>query len=227
MTTLPEALAQRLQNFFGARVAVHGEDATLKAVEALVEAESARRGEPDPVSGAFHGLALTQGSLIKREYDLSTHGHWEGWDVGALIVDIKHLIRVNMEHGFAAGDAVLRAVATALQETFPSARVVRIHPDAFAVLLPPSAEVAIEASLEPSTREALARRVPALLGAAKAPALTLDYTVAMLHLTVVKPSHWQVLGPLMWAECERALTLASRGMASGVQRRRVELDAAV
>ncbi len=227
MTTLPEALAQRLQNFFGARVAVHGEDATLKAVEALVEAESARRGEPDPVSGAFHGLALTQGSLIKREYDLSTHGHWEGWDVGAVIVDVKHLIRVNMEHGFAAGDAVLRAVATALQERFPSARVVRIHPDAFAVLLPPSAEVVIEASLEASTREALARRVPELLAAAKVPELSLDYTVAMLHLTVVKPSHWQVLGPLLWAECERALTLASRGMASGVQRRRVELDAAV
>ncbi len=227
MSEIPDELAQRLRNFFGARVAVHGADATVKAIEALVEAESARRGEPDPVSGAFHGLALTQGSLIKREYDLSTHGHWDGWEVGAVIVDVKALIRVNMEHGFAAGDAVLRAVATALGERFPTARVVRIHPDAFAVLLPPSAEVAVDASLEPSVREALARRVPELLAQAKAPELALDYSVALLHLTIVKPSHWQVLGPLLWAECERALTLASRGMTSGLQRRRVELDAAV
>ncbi len=218
MAQLPDELAARVRAFFGARVEVHGEAATTKAVEALADAEAARRGEPDPVSGALHGLALTQGSLMKREYDLSTHGHHEGWDVGAVIVDIQRLIRVNMAHGFAAGDAALRQVAQTLMNTFPTARVVRQHPDAFCVLLPPSAEVPLTSELRAQTLEALRTEGPA----------GLDYTVALLQLTLQKPSHWQVLGPLIWAECERALTQVSRGHpGEQILRRVLQLDAAI
>jgi GGDEF domain-containing protein len=227
MAEIPDALAVRMRALFGARVEAHGEHATRKALEALVDAEAARRGEPDPVSGAVHALALTHGALMKKEYDLSTHGHHAGWEVGALVVDIKALIRVNLAHGFPAGDAVLRAVARALEALLPTGKVVRLHPDAFAVLLPPSSEVVVEADLEPRARQALGAQVPALLAEAGGPQVSLDYTVALLALTLVKPSHWQVLGPLIWAECERALSQAGRGVARGIQCRRIDLDGAV
>ena len=54
-------------------------------VDQLVETELHRRGSPDK-SGAFHALSLNQGSLLREEYDLSTHGHSDGWLIGALLV---------------------------------------------------------------------------------------------------------------------------------------------
>lgn len=202
-------------------------EAEAREFEALREAERYRRGEPDAKSGAFHVWALTQGSLLKQEYDLSTHGHYDGWVIGALVVDIQRLIAVNQEHGFATGDAVLRAVASTLSERWPRAKVVRIHADAFAVLLPPSAEVALSDALIDEAKAALAQGVPRALERAGKPALELGYHVAMVELTVVSPSHWQVLGPLVWAECERAHVLGRTGQAQGMQKRRVELDAAI
>lgn len=193
------------------------ERALRVTLDALLQAEQFRRGERDPVSGAFHVFALTQGSLLRQEYDLSTHGHYEGWDIGAVIVDIQRLILVNQEHGFPTGDAVLRSTAQALEQAFPSGKTVRIHGDAFAVLLPPSAERAMDAALEATTLESLKGRAPVEIG----------FSVSLLKLTFVKPSHWQVLGPLVWAECERALVMRSRGQASGIQLRRIELDAAI
>ncbi len=49
----------------------------------------------------------------------------------------------------------------------------------------------------------------------------------MLELTLVAPSHWQVLGPLVWAECERALVMEQRSGPLNVQKRHIALDAAV
>src|SRR5262252_9923508 len=43
------------------------------ALRALVESEGCRRGVPDPVSGALHVSALTQGALLRPEFDLSVH----------------------------------------------------------------------------------------------------------------------------------------------------------
>ena len=56
-------------------------------VDELVEAELHRRGMPDAVTGAFHALALKEGQLLKEEFDLNTHGHADGWVLGAVTVD--------------------------------------------------------------------------------------------------------------------------------------------
>lgn len=218
--------AQALISLFGARVQAHGDKAPEVALDALLDAERFRQGSPD-ATGAVHVLALTQGALLRHEYDLSTHGHWDGWEIGAVVVDIQRLILINQEHGFPVGDAALRAVAGTLQETYPSGKVVRIHSDAFAVLLPPSAERVMEVQLDEQTRAALRTGVARRLVDAGGPSLELDYSLALLHLTLARPSHWQVLGPLVWAECERALTLVRTQQMTGVQRRRIELDAAV
>lgn len=195
-------------------------DAASFAVQALLDAERWRRGAADDVSGAFHALALTQGSLLKEEYDLSTHGHQPGWVVGAVIVDIRELTMVNQRHGFEVGDTVLRATAKSLQAFSPQAKVVRIHSDAFAMLLGPMAERQVEPSTAEAVRERLTTEAPKL-----EPSLT--YSIASLELTLVSPSHWQVLGPLVWAECERALVMEQRSGPSGVQKRKVVLDGAV
>jgi hypothetical protein len=41
---------------------------------------------------------------------------------------------------------------------------------------------------------------------------------------VVDPPNWQLLGPLVWAECERALVIARRQPTEDLQQRRVVLD---
>ena len=47
----------------------------------------------------------------------------------------------------------------------------------------------------------------------------------LLELTVHQPSHWQVLGPLLWAEVERAYIMERTGRTHGLQRRHLRLDA--
>jgi len=54
-----------------------------------------------------------------------------------------------------------------------------------------------------------------------------EFTVSALRLTVRDPSHWQVLGPLLWAEIERAHVIARRGLASGIQEREIRLEGGV
>ena len=185
-----------------------------KALVAMIDAEAQRRGEPDAVSGAFHALALTQGALLKEEYDLSTHGHHAGWIIGAAVVDIRELTVVNMNHGFETGDQVLHDTATALHRACPNAKVVRVHSDAFAVLLGPTSQETIAKELTRTLRSGLRQNAR----------LPVEYSVGLLELTVVAPSHWQVLGPLVWAECERALVLARRAPYDGVLKRRLVLD---
>ncbi|MCC6334530.1 MAG: GGDEF domain-containing protein [Myxococcales bacterium] len=182
-------------------------------VDQVVDAELHRRGYPDAVSGAFHALALKDGSLLKEEYDLSTHGHSDGWVLGAVLVDPLEFTVFNMEHGLPAGDAALRAMVEAMKSVCPRAKVVRLHTDGFAVLLGPTADQPLTDALVPATRTALAAKLPGL-----------EFTLSALELTVVDPSHWQVLGPLVWAECERALVIARRAGVTSIQRRRVVLD---
>jgi GGDEF domain-containing protein len=187
---------------------------TDKALIAMIDAEAHRRGERDAISGAFHALALTQGSLLKEEYDLSTHGHHSGWVIGAAVIDIRELTVVNMNHGFETGDQVLHDTATALQRTCPTAKVVRVHSDAFAVLLGPMSDETITAELTRKLRSGLRQNAR----------LSVEYSVGLLELTIAGPSHWQVLGPLVWAECERALVLARRAPYDGVLKRKIVLD---
>jgi GGDEF domain-containing protein len=181
------------------------------------------------------------GSLLEREYDHSLHGH-TGWTVGALVVDVQRLIRFNVRYGFKVGDAVLREVVATLSRVFPMAKIVRTHTDAFAALFPPFSEQRVSESLRERVRAELGASVGRLAEEAEhqlearatapegqhlqppeGPRPEVGFTVAMLELEVHSPSHWQVLGPLVWAEAERALAVERLGEARGVQRRRIDL----
>lgn len=189
------------------------------ALQRLLDEEHARRGVPD-ATGALNPLALTQGTLLKEEFDLSTHAHHAGWTVGALIADVKGMIHVNARHGFPAGDAMLRAVVESLRSQFPGAKVVRLQGDCFAALLVPTSGLSVTEALRESARSRLSADARAALpGGAEAP----DFTLALLELTIEQPTHWQVLGPLVWGELERAYTLEHLGNAGGLQRRRLQL----
>jgi hypothetical protein len=208
------------------RLAALGPGGLGPVVDRVVEAELYRRGVPDPTSGAYHLFALTQGALLKPEYDLSTHAHHPAWTLGAVAVDPISLIGLNQAHGFEAGDWALRELAEGLRELFPRAKRVRVHADAIAALLPPSAEVQMSAELGPRTVAALTERLGAG-GKANGFDWPARFTVALLELQIVQPSSWQVLGPLAWAEVERALTLAKRGAPPVLLRRRIDLQGAI
>lgn len=196
------------------------------ALRALLEAETCRRGGPDPVTGALHVSALTQGALLRPEYDLSVHAH-TGWTAGAVIADVKEMIHLNQEAGFAVGDRFLRAVASGLAAAFPRTPVVRVHTDCFAALLVPSSGQSIEAGHLDRAAGALREGAEAFRAREGAPRTLPGFTVSGLRLTVMDPSHWQVLGPLLWAEIERAHVLARLGVARGIQERELRLDGRV
>jgi GGDEF domain-containing protein len=192
------------------------------ALQALLDAEACRRGAPDPVSGALNVLFLTQGTLLKPEFDISVHAHVP-WEVGLLTVDILEFIRVNQAAGFAKGDAFLRAVASCLLATFPSAHVVRIHTDCFCVLFAPSSQVELEEAQREKARAALARAEADFRKGEPRLTSPVGFTLGLARLRVVDPSHWQVLGPLVWGEAERTHVLARAGKADGILLRTVDL----
>ena len=193
-------------------------------VDQLVDAELHRRGTPDAVTGAIHALALNQGQLLKEEFDLSTHGHSDGWEIGAVLVDPLEFTLFNMRYGFKAGDAALRAMVEGMKEVCPTAKVVRIHTDGFAVLLGPTADQKVSAQFIPRLREVLPVKVAAVTPKDSEPTKPVVFTLGLLELTVVDPPNWQILGPLVWAECERALMIARRMPTEALQRRRVVMD---
>jgi GGDEF domain-containing protein len=196
------------------------------ALSALLDAEACRRGAPDPVSGALNVLFLTQGTLLKPEYDISVHAHVP-WEVGLLTVDVLELIRVNQAAGFATGDRFLRAVASCLGVTFPGAHVVRIHTDCFCVLFAPSSQTALQAQHRTEAKAALAQAVADFRASEPRLPEPLGFTLGLARLRVVDPSHWQVLGPLVWAEAERTHVLARAGKADGILLRSVDLGGRV
>jgi GGDEF domain-containing protein len=189
-------------------------DAVAWLVDQLVDAELHRRGVPDVVSGAIHALALNQGSILKEEFDLSTHGHSDGWVMGAVLIDPLEFTVFNMHHGFPAGDAALRAMVAGMREVAPSSKVVRLHTDGFAMLFGPTADRAVGPELIVRLKDVL----PAKVGK------PIRFTFGLLELSVVDPPNWQLLGPLVWAECERALMIARRQPTEALQRRCVVLD---
>jgi GGDEF domain-containing protein len=197
------------------------EDAPSYLVDALVDAELHRRGQPD-ASGAFHALSLKEGSLLKEEFDLSTHGHADGWLVEAVLVDPLEFMRCSMVHGFEVGDAAFAAMVRALQVSCPTAKVVRIHTDGLAVLLGPTAQIGLKDVALPQLEHQLIDAVSNVLP--DRDQWLPRFTLGQLALTVVDPSHWQVLGPLLWAECERALIVAKRTGQRQVQQRHIELS---
>jgi GGDEF domain-containing protein len=215
---IDEAMATALVSLYP-RLVQRSPEPVKVALQRLLDEEHARRGVPD-ATGALNPLALTQGTLLKEEFDLSTHAHHEGWTLGALIADVKGMIHVNARHGFPAGDSMLRAVVESLRSQFPGAKVLRLQGDNLAVLLVPTSGLTVTEGLREPTRSRLSADARAALPAgAEAP----DFTLALLELTIEQPTHWQVLGPLVWGELERAYTLERMGNAGGLQQRRLKL----
>jgi GGDEF domain-containing protein len=216
MGRMPSTISQRAEKTLLALFpTAHGRpDAASWLVDQMVDAELHRRGQPDAVSGAIHALALNQGSLMKEEFDLSTHGHSDGWVIGAVLIDPLEFTVFNMNHGFPAGDAALKAMVEGMKQVAPTAKIVRIHTDGFAMLFGPTADRAVTPELITQLKDVL----PAKVGK------PIKFTFGMLELTVVDPPNWQLLGPLVWAECERALVIARRQPTEALQQRRVVLD---
>lgn len=202
----------------------HAQEAPRAAAQELIAAEQRRRGQPD-ATGAMHVLALTQGTLLKEEFDLSTHAHHDGWRVGALMVDVKEMIHFNARFGFPAGDALLKGVVASLGAQYPGARIVRFQPDGFAVLLLPTSQLTVREDSAETTRAKLSEDLRSSLPPGASGTDVPGFTVALLELTVHQPSHWQVLGPLLWAEVERAYIMERTGRTHGLQQRRLRLDA--
>ncbi|HLT29464.1 MAG TPA: diguanylate cyclase [Myxococcaceae bacterium] len=220
--TLTDAQSLALTQLFP-QVLVQGENALNRAVEILIEQEQQRRGAVDGKTGAIPVAALLQGSFLKQEYDAGLHFGEEGWRLHGLMVDVKEMTLQNRRLGFERGDALLAAVVATLRSALPGTEVVRLHSDAFAALYLPT--------LGGTPGDDAARRLGSALQEAMVPFTSAEagvgFTIAELSLTIVQPAHWQVIGPLVWSEFERALLLERLGRASGVQRRRVELDAAI
>ncbi len=200
-------------------------DGEALAIEALYDAEVHRRSGPDKVSGAFHRLALTDGNLLKEDFDLSTHAHHSGWTIDVVVVDPVELTLINMRYDFSVGDRVLRELTAGLKVHAPRAKVVRVHSDGFAVIFGPTADQPVDDALISRMKEEVLTRIEKLLPDDGEPKQKLALTTGWLKLTVVQPSHWQVLGPLVWAESERALVLARRVPWRGPHARKIVLDA--
>ena len=172
---LDDATANRLVSLFP-RVLQREREPVQAALALLLEAEEARRGAPDATSAAS-ALALLQGTLLKEEYDLSTHAHHASWPVDALVADVQGLIHVNAAHGFAAGDALLRGAVAALKATFAGARLVRLHGDCFAALLLPSSGLQLDGGAGERAHAALTQAARAALPAGSEPP---GFTLAQL-----------------------------------------------
>ncbi|MFL5319898.1 MAG: diguanylate cyclase domain-containing protein [Myxococcaceae bacterium] len=197
------------------------------ALQTLIEEERMRRGTPEPLTGAYSRIALTQGSILNGEFDLSTMGHWESWPIGAVIVDLKETILLNQRYGFQITDGALRAIGEALRARFRSGKLVRMHGDCFAVLLPPSSEVPMSESYATEIPALLTKAVLASLPDDGEPPPGIAFTPALLQLRIVNPPNAAILGPLVYAECERAYVLQRTGGATGIQERRVDLQGSV
>ncbi len=224
--TLDDATVERLLRLHPwVRSRAKEEQAAL-ALTAVLDAEACRRGEPDPVSGALNVLFLTQGALLQPEYDISIHAHVP-WEVGLLTVDVLELILVNQAAGFPTGDALLRAVAGCLLDSFPAAKVVRIHTDCFCVLFLPSSGMDVTEEVRTTARRALQQTAAAFREAHPRTPAPLDFTLGLARLRLVDPSHWQLLGPLVWAEAERTHVLARAQKAEGIVLRTLALDGRV
>jgi GGDEF domain-containing protein len=200
------------------------DDATSWCVDRLVEAELYRRGRPDSITGAAHVLALTQGALLKEEFDLSTHGHAAGWSIGAVLLDPREFMLFNMRYGFEAGHAALRAMVASLRSVCPKAKIVRVHTDGFAALLGPTAEQMLDDSMLHEVSMALAREVSPVMPDDGEPPRVMEYTLGLLEVNVIDPPNWQILGPLVWAECERALIIGRRTGSPKIARRTISLN---
>ena len=119
------------------------------------------------------------------------------------------------------------AVASALGSAFPNAPVVRVHTDCFAALLVPSSGIELAPEHLGLAAETLRHAVDEFRARETALRRPVEFTLSAVRLVVLDPSHGQLLGPLLWAEIERAHVMSRRGLASGIQERTLRLDGRV
>ncbi len=193
-------------------------------LESVVLGALMRRGTPDPQTGALARSYLIEGPLLRETLERPEQALDGAWRAGVVAVDVRGLRHVNDRLGMEAGEKVLVAVADGLRAFCPDRPLVRLHGDAFATLyLPPSGHALTDQSPE-RVADALVglaeERMPELAEAGLEPA----FTVAALDLVIEQPFHWRVLGPLVWAEAERAHVAVRNAQATGLQRRTIPLD---
>lgn len=183
-----------------------------------------RKGVPDPQTHTLTRSYLIEGLLLGDTLEQPELGLDGEWRCGVVSVDVRGLIHINDRLGMDGGEQMLKVVADGLRAFCPDRPIVRLHGDAFAALyLPPG-----EHNISDGSPERLAGALGALaderMPELEDHDLDAEFTVAALDLVIDRPFHWRVLGPLVWAEAERAHVAVRTGRASGLQHRRIDLD---
>lgn len=186
-----------------------------------------RKGLPDPQTGSLTRSYLIEGVLLRDTMEQPELGLEGDWSCGVVAVDVLGLMHVNDRLGMEGGEQMLKVVADGLRAFCPDRPIIRLHGDAFAALyLPPGGHNISDGSpdrLSDALTGMAQERMPELGEQGLEP----RFTVAALDLVVERPFHWRVLGPLVWAEAERAHVAVRTGRASGLQHRRISLDGCV
>lgn len=100
--------------------------------------EAARRARHDVLTGQLNRLGL--GEALDREVARS---HRHGQPLSVVLLDMDGMRALNAEHGHAAGDAALAHLAQLARQTLrPEDVIARHEGQAFALLLPQTAEAA-------------------------------------------------------------------------------------
>jgi diguanylate cyclase (GGDEF)-like protein len=111
-----------------------------------------RLSETDPLTGLLNRRA------IEREFEqLRAEGF-----ASLAVIDLDHFKAVNDAHGHSVGDAVLRAVADALQKNNPDTRAYRLGGEEFVLLLRGDDAVAQAERRRQAIPANVAHRVPGL-----------------------------------------------------------------
>ena len=168
----------------GDAVAVRHEEARLRSALAVLERENERlrrtvqklereveRDDLTPLyNRRYFDVALVRHSALSRRHGISA---------AVVYIDVDNLKRINDAHGHAAGDAVLREIATRLLGAVrASDTCARIGGDEFALILDHTTEPA--ARLQIDRLIALLATGPMSFGAVELP-LSASFGLAMLR----------------------------------------------
>ena len=168
--------------------AAFGVHVLRRRVQRLLEATQALSRQ-DPLTGlANRRFLLEQAPRVWRQ------ARREGSRVAAMVLDLDHFKQLNDAHGHAAGDAVLRAVATSLAATVrPSDVLARIGGEELMVL-----------GLVSDSAEAgrLAERLRTAVAASRA--VSGHAVTASIGIALARPVDGEDAGDAMWRLVDRA-----------------------
>jgi len=171
-----------------------------RRIAARDEASSALR---DPLTGL-----PGHGCYRERLAEMLSLSRRHGWQVGVLVLDLRHFRELNELHGQAAGDLALRLVATRLRNAVRLEDLVaRLAGDRFAV-----AQTAVQ---DPAVVLRLAERLAAVI----AEPLPLDGAAPLLAADIgvaIAPPDGQDAGTLL-TRAEEALALARAAPQPAIQ----------